>query len=87
MGELALHFEMVASFYMYMVQPNHSYSYFMFSLHSDPTRVIVVAGVLVSTCLVRTTPPREYHSQAYNYDHTVFNHVLVQRLSGIYYVL
>ena len=43
MGELALHFEMVASFYM--CQPNHipdSYSHFMFSLHSDLTRANVV---------------------------------------------
>ena len=31
LGELALRFEMVASFYM--CQPNHSFSRFMFSLH------------------------------------------------------
>ena len=43
-GELAPRFEMVASFYV--CQPNHSYSHFMFSLHSDPTHAIVVAGVL-----------------------------------------
>ena len=42
-GELALRFETVASFYV--CQPNHSYAVFMFSLHSDPTRAIVVAGV------------------------------------------
>ena len=44
MGELALRFETVGSFCM--CQPNHSYAVFMFSLHSDPTRAIVVAGVL-----------------------------------------
>ena len=43
-SKLALCIEMVASFYM--SQPNHSYADFMFSLHSDPTRAIVVAGVL-----------------------------------------
>ena len=43
-GELALRFEMVASFYM--CQPNHSYSHFMFSLHSDLTRANVVTDVL-----------------------------------------
>ena len=42
-GELALRFETVASFYV--CQPNHSYAVFMFSLHSDPTRAIVVKGV------------------------------------------
>ena len=46
MGELALRFEMVASFYVH--QPNHSYTDFKFSLHSDPTCAIVVAGVLHS---------------------------------------
>ena len=55
MGELALYFEMVVSFYV--CQPNHSYSHFMFSLHS--ARAIVVAGVL-HLYLVRATPPREY---------------------------
>ena len=49
-GELALRFEIVASFYV--CQPNHSYSHFMFSLHSDLTRATV-------QCLVRTIPPRE----------------------------
>ena len=43
-GELALRFEMVASFYV--CQPNHSYAVFIFSLHSDPTCAIVVADVL-----------------------------------------
>ena len=43
-GELALRFEMVASFYV--CQPYHSCSHFMFSLHSDPTRAIVVTGML-----------------------------------------
>ena len=46
-GELALRFEMVASFYMH--QPNHiphSYSHFMFSLHSDLTCANVVTDVL-----------------------------------------
>ena len=53
-GEVALRFEIVVSSYMF--QPNHSYSHFMFRLHSDLTCAIVVAGVL----LVRTIPPREY---------------------------
>ena len=44
MGELALRFETAASFYV--CQPNRSYADFMFSLHSDPTCAIVVAGVL-----------------------------------------
>ena len=43
-GELALRFETVAPFYV--CQPDHSYAVFMISLHSDPTRAIVVAGVL-----------------------------------------
>ena len=43
-GEQALRCEMVASSYVY--QPNHSYADFTFSLHSDLTRAIVVAGVL-----------------------------------------
>ena len=42
MGELALCFEMVASSYVH--QPNNSYSHFMFSLHSDLTRVTGVAA-------------------------------------------
>ena len=57
MGELALCFEMVASFYM--CQPNHSYSHFMFSLHSDLTCVTVVADVM--HCIwSELPPPREY---------------------------
>ena len=44
MGELALRFETVASFYV--CQPNHSYSHFMFSLHSDLTHANVVTDVL-----------------------------------------
>ena len=43
-GELALRFEMVASFYV--CQPNRSYSHFMFSLHSDLIRANVVTDVL-----------------------------------------
>ena len=43
-GELAVRFETVASFYV--CQPNHSYAVFMFSLYSDTTCAIVVAGVL-----------------------------------------
>ena len=45
--------EMVASFYE--CQPNHSYVDFMFRLHSDLTRGVVVAGVLY-----RADRPREY---------------------------
>ena len=46
-GELALRFETVRSVILRVsAQPNHSYAVFMFSLHSDPTRAIVVAGVL-----------------------------------------
>ena len=54
MGEQALCYEMVASSYMH--QPNHSYysADFMFSLHSDPTRAIVVAGACAALS------PREY---------------------------
>ena len=86
-GELALHFETVASFYM--CQPNHGYSHFMFSLHihSDPTRAIVVAGVLSALCLVRATPPREYPTVLFTGLWPRSFHVLVQHLSGIYYVL
>ena len=42
-GERALCCEMVAS--SYECQPNHSYVDFMFGLHSDLTRGVVVAGV------------------------------------------
>ena len=45
-GEQALCCEIVAS--SYACQPNHSYADFMFRLHSDHTRAIVVAGVLHS---------------------------------------
>ena len=45
-GKQALHCEMVASSYVH--QPNHSYANFMFGLHSDLTRAIVVADVLHS---------------------------------------
>ena len=83
MGERALRCEMVAS--SYVCQPNHNYADFVFRLHSDPTSVLVVADVLHYVwCELRNT--LWYYSEA---SATVFtqNHVLVQHLSGIYYVL
>ena len=69
-GELALCFEMVASFYV--CQPNHSYADFMFSLHSDLTRATVVAGVLhrVWSELPHQGSTLQYYSLACG--HTVF---------------
>ena len=71
MGEQALCYEMVASSYVY--QPNRSYSQFMFSLHSDPTRAIVVAGVLhrvwseLPTGLFIGLWPHSFHKIMYLY--------------------
>ena len=52
----------VVSFYLR--QPNHSYADFMFSLHSDLTRAIVVAGVL--HCVWSELPHQGSYLQDYS---------------------
>jgi hypothetical protein len=61
---------------------------FMFGLHSDPIRGCVVAGVLYSQSELDPTKGLPY-SIIHRLVATQFsqNHVLVQHLSGIYYVL
>ena len=61
----------------------------MVSLHSDPTRAIVIASVLHSVWSELPGPTKGVpYSVIHRLVATVFiNHVLVQHLSGVYYVL
>ena len=57
----------------------------MFHLHSDPTRAIVVAGIMAALCQVRAT--HQGNTLQVHWLVATQFHKIVQHLSGIYYVL